>query len=299
VFRKGSSIPALIAKTTFSYRFVDSIYQEAKNMRYIWENSSDALKTTIPRPLALEKIRGFPVYFEAAVPGIALPKKVFSCWFSRSKKKVICLTIQEIVNWTDDFIVSFYPKKTTWDSDFIDDYLLRPMREFRTRFELDSQELEYLSELERTAHRFDGQEIPLVPRHGDLWGGSIILGLDKQLKVIDWEFFERYGLPTQDFLYFAIHPGFVVGKRSVYGIFHEFMNLFQDSFYTEIIREGLYKKAATFCLDTRDFLEFMISFLLINLSLERDNKNSLKISDSWISLFRFFLRHKESCKILK
>lgn len=299
VFRKGDSFPSLIAKSTYSEKFMESIQNEAKNTKFIWENATENFRETIPRPLGLNKLNGIPVYFEEAVPGIALPEKVLSCWLSSSGKKIISTTMNNLLRWLDDFYKAFGTKKATLNSDFIGKHILNPIGIFESQNRLDSSEKRFLLRLKEKARLLEGKTINLVHLHGDLWGGSVLLGIDGRLKVIDWEFFERYGFPLQDFLYFAMHPGFIIHRSRKNGMLYEFMNLFQESFFTDIIRDYLSEQRGNYGIDSKEFIEIILALVLITLSNKRDKYNPSREKNSWFLLFRYLVANQTGCMILR
>ena len=77
IFRKGEDRPAVVAKTVLSRQYGASIHKEASNTWMVWDIST--LRPNMSRPIAVEIIKGLPVYFEEAIPGVAFPEKVMFC----------------------------------------------------------------------------------------------------------------------------------------------------------------------------------------------------------------------------
>jgi hypothetical protein len=295
VFRKGGDRPAVIAKTVLSSEFGDIIQKEADNTGKVWDMPS--IRPTVPRPLGVEKIDSIPVYFEEATPGVAFPEKVMFCWGKKQKEKLVSETTHKLVVWLNDFQTCFNQYKKLIDSDLVNERILKPLDYFCAKHDLNAGEQNVIEELRGIAGSVESKNILLQPAHGDLWGGSLLWGIDGTMRVIDWEFFEPQNLPLQDFLYFAIHPGFVVHNMGENGLLSEFMNLFQDNYYSALIREHLKVHAKAEGIESLEIIELMLAVLLVQLSIQRDSRN--KSEGRWIHLFRYLLQHRSECVIFQ
>lgn len=295
IFRRGDEVPSLFGKTVASAAHGETIRKEAQNARFVWDGLSGAFRNSVPQPLGLSELNGIPIYFEKAVPGVAFPEKVSSCWTEKSRNRVIGRTVIEISRWLGEFHNAMGTTNVVINSEFVQKQFIRPLSSFKSTNILDREELRYLARIEDIASSLKGESLMMPPVHGDLWGGSLLWGLDKGLHVIDWEFFEPQGLPLYDFLYFAVHPGFVIHSKAESGLLGEFMNLFYDNYLSRLIREHLKVQAKAAGLESIEIIEFLLSMLLIHLSLERDSKRNAKTS--WIALIRYFVENRSSCKI--
>ena len=295
IFRRGDEVPSLFAKTVVSATYGETIRKEARNVRLVWDGFSGALRNSVPQPLGLSELNGIPIYFEKAAPGIAFPEKVSSCWTEKSRNRVIGRTVIEISRWLGEFHNALSTKKVVINSDVVENQFIRPLSSFKSKNILDREELKFLARLGDVAGSLAGMPVLLPPMHGDLWGGSLLWGLDKRLHIIDWEFFEPQGLPLYDFLYFAVHPGFTIHTKGENGLFGEFMNLFYDNYFSRLILEHLKAHAEAAGVESSEVIELLLATLLIWLSLERDSRN--KTEDSWSTLFRYFAKNRSHCKI--
>ena len=297
IFRRGDRFPFLIAKTVMSSEYGKTILNEAQNIKAVWNSASERFRENLPRPLDVIELEGIPVYFEEAIPGVAFPEKVMFCLGKKKREKLISKTIDQLAIWLNDFQKYFNASKEVIDSGVIEERILRPLELFSTKHDLSAREQGFIEELRENAGLLEGCDILLQPAHGDLWGGSLLWGLDKRLHVIDWEFFEPQGLPLYDFLYFSVHPGFVMHNRGENGLIGEFMNLFHDNYFSGLIREHLKAHAKAADVESSEVIELLLSALLIRLSLERDSSN--KTEDSWRSLIRYFAGNRSRCKIIQ
>lgn len=287
----------MIVKTVQSSEFGETIQKESQNIQLIWNTVSESFRESIPRPLGLDKINGVPAYFEKAIPGSTFPESVGSCWFEKNKKKIIEETVDKISRWHDNFHKAMGVKKAPLNSAFIEKRFISSLKRLNSAPDLSSGERSFLDRLEKIAISLEGEIVSLPPVHGDLWGGSLLWGTDGKMRVIDWEFFEPQGLPLQDFLYFAIHPGFVMHNRGENGLLDEFMIIFQDNYYSGLIHEHLKTHAEAAGIESSQVIELLLAVLLVRLSLERDSRN--KTEDSWKHLFRYLTKNRSDCVIFQ
>ncbi|MBN2372454.1 hypothetical protein JXL19_01520 [bacterium] len=287
----------MIAKTVQNPDFGGAIRKEAQNTLYVWEKLSKDIKSAIPRPLCLDEIDDLPVYFEVATPGMAFPDMVAGCWLKKTKKKIIVKAVEEVSCWLSRFYIEMGVKTVCLQDVDIHDFFLKPIDAFVQRINLSGTERKAISDFKDMAKSLKGTNIKFVPEHGDFWGGSILLGTDGRLKIIDWEFFNPCNLPLQDFLNLAVHPGFVISNNKENGLLGEFMNLFSDSYFPEIIGSFFWEKVRFFGLDSAECVELIFALFLIKLSLDRDHNTKLK--NSWRCLFSYFIENRSLCRLIK
>ena len=297
IFRRGDRFPSLIAKTVMSSEYGKTILNEAHNIMTVWNSASAKFRTSLPRPLEVIEIEEIPFYFEEAISGSAFPEKVMFCLGEKKREKIISATIDKLAVWLNEFQVCLNPDNKVIDAGMVGEWILRPLDYFCAKHDLNAREQYFTEELRENALLLEGCNIPLQPAHGDLWGGSLLLGSDDGIRVIDWEFIEPQGLPLQDFLYFAIHPGFVMKNRGKNGLLGEFMNIFQDNYYSGLIHEHLKTHAKAAGIESSEIIELLLAIILIHLSLERDSRN--KTGDSWRSLMRYFAKNRSHCSIIQ
>jgi hypothetical protein len=296
-FGRGDRVPTLIAKTVISCEYGRAILNEAQHIKKVWDSASIKFRQTLPHPLDVIEIEGIPVYFEEATPGVAFPEKVMFCWGKKKKEKLLSETIRKLVLWLDDFQTCINHDKKLIDFDLVNERILKPLDYFCAKHDVNAREQYFIEELREIAASVESKKIPLQPAHGDLWGGSLLWGIDGTMRVIDWEFFEPQRLPLQDFLYFAIHPGFVMHNMGKSGLLSEFMNLFRENYYSALIRDHLKVHAKAAGVESSEILKSMLAVLLVQLSIERDFRN--KSQGKWMDLFRYLLQHRSECVIFQ
>ncbi len=298
IFRRGDRFPSLIAKTVTSYEYGKTILNEAQNIMTVWNSASVKLRENLPRPLDVIEVDGIPVYFEEATPGVAFPEKVMFCRGRKKKEKIISETMDKLAVWLSDFQRCFSSDKELMDSGIVDEQILKPLEYFSIKHDLSAREQRFIAELREIAGSLADRNIPLQPAHGDLWGGSLLWGLDERLHIIDWEYFKAQGLPLQDILCLAIHPGFVTPSKGGDGMQGEFMNLFEESYFAEAVRYVVWEQAQAAGVDSVESIQIFLALALISLSTERDQKASVNTRDSWRALFRYLVNERDKCKLL-
>jgi len=297
-FSKGEDRPALVAKTVLSHQYCDVIHKEAANTRAVWEIST--LRPNVPRPLAVEIINSLPVYFEEACPGVGFPEKIRDCWRMRCKERLIRETVDAVARWLESFQHAFDLKPRRLSGSEVDENWLVPLRTFaERRGPLEKTEQAFLGECAEVAEGLKEVPISLSMVHGDLWGGSVLRGLDGGMRIIDWEFLQPHGLPAQDLIYFAIHPGFALRGKENDGLLAEFKNLFHENVLVSSIRGHLGKQLAVAGLNGAAAIKMVIGVVLIKLSLERDDKKSNSVhGPSWADLWRYFVQQHRKCRLI-
>lgn len=298
IFRRGDTFPLLIAKCVSSRAFEDAILHEAQSTILLSKWIQKKSELTLPSPLCLIEINGFPVYIEKAIPGATLPEKIAQCWFERRKKIIVQKKAFELSRWLEDFYEVMETKKSPVTPAVFEKFFINPLNKFKSAHDLTFREKKYLSQIEDAARLLQSKQIVFPPVHGDLWGGSLLCGADDRLWIIDWEFFEPIGLPLHDLICFAVHPGFPINSHNGNGMRGEFMNLFRDSYFTDIVITFLHQHAQAAGLEPQ-FIELFFVLTLIKFSLERDQVSESNPGQSWRDLLGFYIENREHCRLIK
>ena len=285
IFRRGERQPFLIGKTVQSRRYGDRIRREARNLSYVWERISPAMPLTVPRPVAIEEIGGLPVYFEAAVPGLALPERGWRQWTDRGRLRLLEEVLPEAFEWLSRFTHAMPMKLCILDDEAIHTWFLDPIAQFRPRVVRWSKGMAELDRLEKTVREWKGHSIPLIAAHGDFWGGSLIWG-EHGLCVIDWEFFRTAALPVTDAFMLAVHPGFCVRPQYGGGLLDEFRTTLADCRSSGAIYEHLMAYLEQWNIP-RAWYSSLLALFLIERSLERDPLMQGQAEGKWADLLRY------------
>ena len=287
VFRKGAHQPTLIAKTVQSAEYGETIRREAWNAFFVWERIATVMPSGMPRPVAIEEINGLPVYFEAAVPGVALPERGWRQWTDRGRLRLLERILPEAFVWLSRFTHAMPVKSCILDDEAIRTWFLNPIAQFRRRVAAWPNGMAELDRLEKIVREWKGQSIPLVAAHGDFWGGSLLYG-ERGLCVIDWEFFQPVALPVTDPLMLAVHPGFCVRPQYGGGLLDEFRATLADSRSSGAGYEHLMVYFDQWHVPRQWYLPLLYLFL-IECSLQRDAQTKPQPHTSWADLLRYSL----------
>ncbi|MFZ5516794.1 MAG: phosphotransferase family protein [Candidatus Zhuqueibacterota bacterium] len=297
VFEKKAKRPTLILKTVANREVGSVIEKEAKNVLFLWEKFPGICQGVVPEPVELAEFNGLPVYVEKAVPGTTLPELAGNTWTEKRKYAILDDCTEFGYRWLVKLINSARVKYKKLDKNDIENLLIRKIRLFQDTYTYKKQGS--LVGLEKFAEKLEGSEFPLVPGHGDLWGGSLLWGIHKQWTIIDWEFFSINAMPFFDFFMLAVHPGICFTKKKCC-LLDEFTSCFLDNPHTRLVRYSLTALAERLKVEA-SFIRFMFMMFLISMSLERDDVSKQGVLDektTWKSCITYYLNNKESIKIL-
>ena len=299
IFRRGDSWPCLIAKTVQSLQYGETIRQEAQNLFCVWERVSGIIRQTLPRPIAITEINRLPIYIEEAIPGIALPEKVMRCWNKRKRYHLLAESVSTTTEWLSNFITELGVEHRKLSADDVEHWFLNPLRQLAQEETLGPWERRLLAQLEERVNSLVGRELPFVASHGDFWGGSLLWGTDKKMRVVDWEFFQPKSLPLFDLFMLAVHPGVALNSDGC-NLVSEFSMCFEENPHSKQVRHSL-KKFSEQLGAQKDILELLFQFFLIRMSAQRDQaqiKVGAKTRTTWAACFEYYLLHKEQFNIL-
>ena len=284
IFRKGAHQPTLIAKTVQSALYGETIRREAWNAFFVWDRIATVMPSGMPRPVAVEEVGGFPVYFEAAVPGVALPERGWRQWTDRGRLRLLEEALAEAFRWLNRFTDAMPVESCILDDENIHTWFLDPIAQFRQRVATWSNGMTELDRLEKTVREWKRHSIPLVAAHGDFWGGSLIWS-EHGLCVIDWEFFRTAALPVTDAFMLAVHPGFCVCPQHGGGLLDEFRTTLVDSRSSGAVYERQMVYFDQWHIPRQWYLPLLYLFL-IECSLQRDAQTKPQSHTSWAELLR-------------
>jgi len=285
IFRRGDRYPTLMAKTMFTATHGDAIQQEASNSFHVWEYLSSIIPPTMPQPIALTEISGLPVYFEKAVPGETLADRGWRRWTIKGRTQLLETAIDQSLAWLDQFTHKMPMSSFKLDEKAIHTLFLNPILKFKDREKFWSDDLIRLDQLIQSVIEWEGHAFPLVASHGDLWGGSLLYS-KQGLCVIDWEFFRKYALPTDDLFMMATHPGFCIAPTQEDGLLGEFQNLSSNTNTADAINERLLAYMDSWGIP-RQWYTSLLHVFLIQKSVERDALMKDSVEGKWGNLLRY------------
>lgn len=288
VFIKGEQRPSLVLKTVRNAGVGHVVTREAQNVFELWRKNRQICLGVVPEPVALIEIAGLPVYVERALPGTSLPELVNSKWTTQRQRLILNEGVAFGLNWIEKLVAVRTHEMISFGN------LLRERLDlFQKIAPAEMWNSTAIQDLRDFAGNAAGAELPLVPGHGDFWGGSLLYGMDQRWHVIDWEFFKPAGLPLQDYFMLAVHPGISLGAKNG-SLSAEFSACFEDSAFTRLIQEQTGELAGQLNLNSQQ-VKILFLVFLFDMSLGRDlvSRNS-----TWLNCLKFYLQNSNKIKIL-
>jgi len=288
VFIKGERLPSLVLKTVHNAGTGHVVTREAQNVFELWRKNREICLGVVPEPVALIEIAGLPVYVERALPGTALPELLAGKWTTRRQRLILAEGVTFGLHWIENLI-----QARTHEMRPIGNWLRERLVQFQKIVPDEIWESPVIGELRDLNGSADETQFPLVPAHGDFWGGSLLFGMDQRWHIIDWEFFQPAGLPLHDYFMLAVHPGISLGVKNG-SLSAEFAACFEDSAFTRLIQEQTGELAGQLNLNSQQ-VKILFRVFLIDMSLGRDlvSRNS-----TWLNCLKFYLQNSNKIKIL-
>lgn len=265
IFSDKCEDPVLLAKIS---RFQDDntiLEREYENLKYINMDCNDErIKKSIPIPILYEDIAGYKVLLTNAFRGISinrfhLPRLLFN-------KKTVASNCQKVINWLVRFHKEMKVNKVFGEKDFLKE-VKEPIESFLNIFEVSNEEKNFLCKMKNLGQEFLGRETLLFFRQGD-FSPANILYKKNEIKVIDWEFSKKEGLPLHDILYFFIWYGFerFVAKSINENKLTRFQtNFFEYNWYSRLVKKLTFKYCQEFKISP-SLIRFFFFMLLVNLA---------------------------------
>lgn len=286
LFRRRDRQPFAVAKFTQNETYRESIVREFEQLRWMRQHASVDFNRTLPRPLWLGEIGGRTVYLESACPGQSLAWILSSrpLWFRRKVRQ----TFDLVVTWLQTFYRELPRHPVTLTPQEWQHLLIEPLIRFGQQFELSTTEARLLQRLEQKIIALGDQTMPLVPSHGDFGGGAILIQ-NRQIAVIDWEFFRPQHLPLFDLFKLLIHPGVAARPSPHWGLLDQFRALLELPWYAELARRLVLNLCAELKL-MPELVGILFPIFLINLIQEHDRgrRESDPPDAGWRGLFTYY-----------
>lgn len=286
LFRRHDRQPFAVAKFAQNEAYRHGIVREFEQLRWLRQNATPEFNGTLPRPLWLGQIRQQTVYLESACPGQSLSHLLSTKPFFFRRK--VTQAFELAVDWLKAFYgeISLPPVALTEQE--IQQLFLEPLDRFRRQFELSMTEERLLNSLQSGVMAHCGQRLPLVPSHGDFGGGAILIH-DRQIAVIDWEFFQPRCLPLFDLFKLFIHPGVALFGSKRWGMQDQFRALFELTWYADLAGR-LIQNLCTELQLTPELVGILFPLFLIHLieQHDADRSGSDQRDAGWRPLFAVY-----------
>lgn len=204
ILPQGQSQPVLVAKVPRLANGSAAIKREAANLRVVQASRTHGFDS-IPRLIAFETYRGYPILVETALVGTLLKPTIIGSDINYYCKLVL--------DWLIDLQQSTRCCTGTEDSRLMN-IVEQPFRYLEACFPLSVEEGRLLEQTWRLVANLRETSLPLVFEHGDLSHPNLFLLSNERLGVVDWELAEPQGVPGYDLFFFLTYAAFALAKAN-------------------------------------------------------------------------------------
>ncbi|MBI5675205.1 MAG: hypothetical protein HZC48_05155 [Nitrospirae bacterium] len=253
LFLNGGKGPFAVVKAGSASHKI-SIESEFRKTKTVYCKFSKDKLFAIPEPLAFHDFNESVMYFERPVNG--MPLNNYLKLITGKKRKMD--SYLGILERCENFLIKFNSQEGPLNIQYFKDYFYEPVEYFKKTASGKRYSLKLNNIMNYTDNMLK-DKLNAVWMHGDLWGGSILLG-EYKICIIDWEFFTERGIPLWDFFSIAFHAGEAFNKDST-----DFLNYFSDIQISEKVDKLLLKLADNCKLDKSSISFLFQTYLLYNL----------------------------------
>ena len=262
-FPDESGKPVFVVRVPRNSNKIDQILTEKDALLYL-HTLSPFLRNSVPKVILCEKIAETVVLVESAVDGKPMLTVLDSDGLPEleSAKINILLAKEWLVHLNNET-----RKTQVLFPDLFECYVNRQIEKFQSIFALSKHEQDYLKQVPTVTKSFMYQKIDLSIIHGDFCRHNILVSKNKSnrsIRVIDWAFSEKEGLPFHDFFFFL--TTFFLQIRKELGI-KGYVKAFRDTYfstnkYSNLIKQYLIEYSQELEIDLSLIKIFFALFLI-------------------------------------
>lgn len=204
--------PVMVAKVPRLPVLSDSIEREVRHLRAIQALRPEGYDS-IPRVLAFETYRGYPILIETALVGPLLSPDIIRRDAERH--------VSAVIEWLIDLHSVATPAKH-WFSEIVQQplqYLEQHLTEVETPL---------LDRLRQILEPLQSADLPFVLEHGDLSHPNLIWLKSGGIGVVDWELSELQGMIGFDAFFFLSYVAFSLSNANDTG---DYLTPFRETFF--------------------------------------------------------------------
>jgi len=242
LFDGESDAPGLIAKgwplAAARMRGGKSIYEiEFENLQALQRIGMNEAAANTPDPLGLWRDGDLLVTLQSGLPGQLLKNVPGRTLFGAD---ALDATLSAVFDWWEQLQRLFGVQRVRVTEGFYETRILRPVDDFRQRFSLERDEVDFLQRRFLDERRLAGLELPLMAQHGDFCPANMVRQ-GGRVAVFDWEFPLRHRLPLFDLFHFFGSVRFPFGgPRGESTHFASFIELFWgEGYFQRALRKRL------------------------------------------------------------
>jgi aminoglycoside phosphotransferase (APT) family kinase protein len=194
---KGTTEPTLVAKMPRLKDASESLAREAAALQTI-QGLHDGKLNSIPRVIAFEEYRGYPILVETALNGVLMDNAYIRRHFGNCCDMVV-RWLHSLQPHNRDL-----PEASVWFARLAQ----APLNYFAGALNLNADELDLLDKTQALIAPLQTMRLPFVVEHGDLSHPNLIVSRQGELGVVDWELASAEGLPGYDLFFFLAYAAF-------------------------------------------------------------------------------------------
>jgi aminoglycoside phosphotransferase len=209
---KDQTDPVMVGKVPRLPKLSDSLEREVQNLREIQARRPGGYDS-IPRVLAFESYRGYPILIETALVGPLLSPDIVRRNPERHTSAVI------------DWLIDLHQVSTS-TANWFEQIAEKPLRYLEQH--LTAEEAPALTQLRQILQPLQNAALPLVLEHGDLSHPNLILMKSGGIGVVDWELSEVRGMAGFDMFFFLSYVAFSLSNANDTG---DYLTPFRETFF--------------------------------------------------------------------
>lgn len=191
--------PHLIAKLSSDPAHAQNLEHEHQTLGRLRERLGDALRETVPAPLAKGSARRTAVFCQQALPGTAMYVQTRNSWSPRR-------LVQRHFSLAGDWLTQFQLAARSGEIRLGESGSADALAALQQIASLSPQANDFITAAIRRTESLADERLPVVAVHGDFWTRNLLLS-GAQLGVIDWENYREQGLPFDDLFHFITSYG--------------------------------------------------------------------------------------------
>jgi hypothetical protein len=229
--------PSIVAKAARTPEGKAIFEVEYDNLETLQGRGINADQAAAPSPLGKWYEDDTLVTLQSALAGTMMMNVPGSSLFSCA---AIDASLDRVLEWWTHFQTCFGIRRVILTDDIYAERILEPIRVFRRRYLLDSDEEEFLTQRYERKKVLLGAELPFMARHGDFCVANMVMD-EKSLGVFDWEFRLLHHVPLFDLFFFFASVRFpYMGAMGESSHFKSFSSVYWgDNYYRTAVRKQL------------------------------------------------------------
>lgn len=203
LFEGASPRPCALAKVTQVAGGQVQLQREHEALTGLQVRLGQAMRSTVPAPLAFISAKALTVMLETVLPGRSMYRDLRNSWWPR---RLVARHLHLAQDWLIRFQQSTVIGDGPADESIIREHITAPLEAFRQLTPLSMHEQQMIDQALETARRLRGERLPVVAQQGDFWARNLVVQ-NGRVGVVDWARFHPRQAPFADLFMFATSYG--------------------------------------------------------------------------------------------